>query len=828
MANNVIKRKWNMNSMVQIEDLTGMTFQDEAAGHTFEISAIDDAGNAVALSGTPAGVFLRPDNTDQALTCSVSNGKVYATLPAGCYDIPGRFGLTIFLTSNSQTAAIYAAVGTVARTSSGTASPGTTQDVVDLINAINAAIAQIPASDTNLKAAMAHTYSTSALYAVGDYAWYNGVLYKCITAITSGETWTSSHWTAANMGGDVSALKSAITTVDDNAHVFPYFDIETGKRLDSSGNTTVASLFVVTDFIDCLNTKAYLLKNNVGNAFTCDYAFYDSNEIYIPNTYKSVSLIGFHANVPSGAKYVRFSYSINASKQITIETVNQTNSKYNLNYLDFVQGSMEIDGITPVSSNLRIRGKEFIPVIPDCDYKIKANVSDIGIDEGCSYLKIGISILLKTNENRYSWIEYEGPENEFHTPSDCKYIGIIIAHNNTASVITPEYLDSVIVEANTDGKIVNSDDLIHEESEYIHFEDGTIGNDRPTKSVQNYPRIRSKGYLKVIPGDLIRLDFACVPEKTIWATVSCYADKTLTRVNVTEPLYSGETYKIPNGINYVRFVCGYDGNTSIEPSDIKYFRVGKNVSVKQESLPIRFFEPIPTKKEMNYVQNRTTNQDIAVYNGNFVECDVGFIKINGGSQISIDNGHGNNANFGATEHGDLGLPYLYCPSWGVETKENGVVVSVTDNKRITVYELTSSGATKAQDDIEYDALPDNQHLEAVVDEAGGRAYIFMNDDPFVGNITFYVGDLSGNLLTEGKRLDFQIKIIQGMTFCNGYIYMVSGSTNVAPDQYFWIFDTEGNLINKALITTDHEIEGVSFDPVANKLYVARIDKIFSE
>ena len=210
MANNVIKRKWNMNSMVQIEDLTGMTFQDEAAGHTFEISAIDDAGNAVALSGTPAGVFLRPDNTDQALTCSVSNGKVYATLPAGCYDIPGRFGLTIFLTSNSQTAAIYAAVGTVARTSSGTASPGTTQDVVDLINAINAAIAQIPASDTNLKAAMAPTYSTSALYAVGDYAWYNGVLYKCITAITSGETWTSSHWTAANMGGDVSALKSAM------------------------------------------------------------------------------------------------------------------------------------------------------------------------------------------------------------------------------------------------------------------------------------------------------------------------------------------------------------------------------------------------------------------------------------------------------------------------------------------------------------------------------------------------------------------------------------------------------------------------------------------
>ena len=251
MANNVIKRKWNMNSMVQIEDLTGMTFQDEAAGHTFEISAIDDAGNAVALSGTPAGVFLRPDNTDQALTCSVSNGKVYATLPAGCYDIPGRFGLTIFLTSNSQTAAIYAAVGTVARTSSGTASPGTTQDVVDLINAINAAIAQIPASDTNLKAAMAPTYSTSALYAVGDYAWYNGVLYKCITAITSGETWTSSHWTAANMGGDVSALKSAITNaveVLDNS-VFAGENFKRGFFLEHTGELTPDKNYCVSDFV---------------------------------------------------------------------------------------------------------------------------------------------------------------------------------------------------------------------------------------------------------------------------------------------------------------------------------------------------------------------------------------------------------------------------------------------------------------------------------------------------------------------------------------------------------------------------------------------------
>ena len=177
---NIIKRVWRQNKFVQIDDLKGMLFQAEQAGHTFEISGIDEDGNTVVLTGTPSGVLLRPDNTDVALTCSVSGGVVSATLPAECYDVPGRFGLTIFISNNNSKVAIYAAIGTISRTSSGTASPGTTQSVVDLINAINAAINSIPASYSNLLADIAPTYSDSALYAVGQYAWYDGDLKRCI------------------------------------------------------------------------------------------------------------------------------------------------------------------------------------------------------------------------------------------------------------------------------------------------------------------------------------------------------------------------------------------------------------------------------------------------------------------------------------------------------------------------------------------------------------------------------------------------------------------------------------------------------------------------
>lgn len=58
------------------------------------------------------------------------------------------------------------------------------------------------------KASIATAYSTSGTYAVGDYCWYSGQLYRCVTAITSGESWTAAHWTAAKLAEDVTALNS--------------------------------------------------------------------------------------------------------------------------------------------------------------------------------------------------------------------------------------------------------------------------------------------------------------------------------------------------------------------------------------------------------------------------------------------------------------------------------------------------------------------------------------------------------------------------------------------------------------------------------------------
>lgn len=218
--NNIIKRVWNQNRMVNIEDLRGMAFQAEDDAHTFEISGIDGAGDPVALTGTVTGVFMRPDGTDVALTGTASDGVVSVTLDNDCYAVAGRFGLTIFVTGDSVTTAVYACVGTVAQTSYGTVAGDTPQDVVDLINAINAAIASIPADLTNLMAAIAPTYSDQSVYPAGAYRWYNGVLYKSNVAITTAESWTAAHWETVSLADDVSELNSALSDISATVDAF--------------------------------------------------------------------------------------------------------------------------------------------------------------------------------------------------------------------------------------------------------------------------------------------------------------------------------------------------------------------------------------------------------------------------------------------------------------------------------------------------------------------------------------------------------------------------------------------------------------------------------
>jgi len=65
---------------------------------------------------------------------------------------------------------------------------------------------------TNVLNDFADAYSASSTYAVGDYCIHNQILYKCNTAISTAEAWTAGHWTAVNVGDEISSLNEDLVT----------------------------------------------------------------------------------------------------------------------------------------------------------------------------------------------------------------------------------------------------------------------------------------------------------------------------------------------------------------------------------------------------------------------------------------------------------------------------------------------------------------------------------------------------------------------------------------------------------------------------------------
>lgn len=124
-------------------------------------------------------------NADYTLTVTYTNGQTWTS-----GSIRGETGAT----PNLQ-------IGTVSTLSPG--SPATaeitgTRDEPRLNLGIPQGVpGEVPA------ASIAPAYDASSTYAVGEYVMHNNSLYRCTTAITTAEAWTAAHWTAAQIGEDL-------------------------------------------------------------------------------------------------------------------------------------------------------------------------------------------------------------------------------------------------------------------------------------------------------------------------------------------------------------------------------------------------------------------------------------------------------------------------------------------------------------------------------------------------------------------------------------------------------------------------------------------------
>ena len=162
MEGNKISRVWTQGAAVEVENLRGTAFTEEAKAHIFRISGKDAQGGDLALSGTVLGKFLRADNVTIDISGSVSGGVASLALVGDCYHAPGRCSLVIYLSDGTTTVAIYACVGSVYRATSGTEldSGTTVPSLAQLEGAYNSAVAA--AANANSAATAAQQTASEA------------------------------------------------------------------------------------------------------------------------------------------------------------------------------------------------------------------------------------------------------------------------------------------------------------------------------------------------------------------------------------------------------------------------------------------------------------------------------------------------------------------------------------------------------------------------------------------------------------------------------------------------------------------------------------------
>jgi len=133
----------------------------------------------------------------------VSENQIYIDLPSGVYAEQGPVKITVSWTDGTTTTTVLEGTGNVRLTETGTIiDPGTIiSDVTALIQAIETAVASIPPTYTDLLETIAPVFSTDDDYTAGQYAWYEGSLYR-FTANHSAGTWSGADVVLVTVGAE--------------------------------------------------------------------------------------------------------------------------------------------------------------------------------------------------------------------------------------------------------------------------------------------------------------------------------------------------------------------------------------------------------------------------------------------------------------------------------------------------------------------------------------------------------------------------------------------------------------------------------------------------
>ena len=317
----VLQRYWHQGRAVTPDDLGGQAFTGENGAHTFQIYGVNDAG-PVEIVGSIAGKVLRADNVTVPVTGFASDGVAYLTLTDDCYVCPGRIIVSIYVSDGTHEICIYCGVGNVFRTDSGTYSIGQiSSDVTDLINAINAAVEDIPADYTALLAAIAPNFSSSTAYSAGQYVWYpsgddaNAALYVFRKDHAAG-AWSADDAIVVTIAGTAYERGIVLMNAGNLQHDIQYHwnkgSINTsGQETTSTTNLRTFEYIPIrpgiTYTITGFNKTIYVRQFDANKAYLGTYSVAadatDSRQIYPKYHAAYVRLVHGSAGTPTGRFY---------------------------------------------------------------------------------------------------------------------------------------------------------------------------------------------------------------------------------------------------------------------------------------------------------------------------------------------------------------------------------------------------------------------------------------------------------------------------------------------------------------------------------------------
>lgn len=154
MEKRIIERTWIEGKTPKPDDLKEFALQGESLANVFIIDGKTVSGSSVDITGTIGAVYLGSNNMTIPLNGTIEDGKAVVVLDDACYEIPGKFILTIYATNGDETQCIYCGIGIMFRTQSDiVAYPSSTiPDILELIELVNEAIASVPQDYAELSA----------------------------------------------------------------------------------------------------------------------------------------------------------------------------------------------------------------------------------------------------------------------------------------------------------------------------------------------------------------------------------------------------------------------------------------------------------------------------------------------------------------------------------------------------------------------------------------------------------------------------------------------------------------------------------------------------